>query len=103
MYLSRCQKAIFIHTLTELSVSSFYSIYTEEISYWESKNVYKLKSHRLSALCGFYRFQSCHAVAVQALHALRMRAEYELLTNAIQVSMLDLFSIAWTLDWVEVC
>ncbi len=43
------------------------------------------RTYLMHCLCLVARFQSCHGVAIQALHALKMRAEYELLTNAIQV------------------
>ena len=33
----------------------------------------------------FFRFQSCHDLTITALGALKIRAEYELLTNSIQV------------------
>ena len=35
----------------------------------------------------FGRFQSCHSVAMEALSVLKLRAEYELLTTAIQVNI----------------
>ena len=45
-------------------------------------------------LCGYYfdfvsfcRFQSSHDLALQALEALRLRAEYELMTSSIQVNI----------------